>query len=136
WRAPAPKSKPSSTTKAAAVTAIKANQMVSMSGPLSAHRYSRYRHNGRPRVRPGAVPDLPPHQVEERQAEHEVEAGEAEAGEHRLPSVHRRRGAVDRTQEAVDQPGLPPQLGRHPAGGVGDVGEGEGEHQEPEDGAA
>ena len=86
---------------------------------------------GLERVR--AVRDLAADQEEEQQAEHEVQAGEADQREERRARVHAsgwRRSAV--RMQAVDEPRLAPELGGHPAGGGGDVREREGEHQHPE----
>ena len=61
---------------------------------------------------------------------------EAEGGEDGVSGVHQRAACRRGAQQAVDEPGLAAELGGHPAGGVGDVREGEGQHQHPEQPAA
>src|ERR1700728_2481153 len=65
---------------------------------------------------------------DEKQGENGIDAEEAEESEEGVAGGYLGGSAARRAQEAVDQPGLAPRLGGDPAGGVGDVGEGEGEH--------
>ena len=53
-----------------------------------------------------------------------------------LPRRDARRNTVGGAHQAVNQPRLPAQLGRHPAGRGGDVGKRQRQHQSPQQRAA
>src|SRR6185295_9518658 len=112
WRIPAPRSKPSRTTYPVRVAAIRQNQSVSMSV--------------------GTLADPADHEEEEEGAQRRVKAHEAEQREHRVAGGDVGRRAVAGEQKSVDEPGLAAELRGHPARRVGDVREGEQEHQHPE----
>src|SRR5262249_40939610 len=111
WSAPAPRSNPSRTTYAVSMSATIANQISIMRAPR----------------------DLAPDERQEEGAEHAVEPREADEREERGPRRHLGARGVRRAEQLVDDPRLPAELGGHPAGGVRDVGEGEREHERPEE---
>ena len=111
----------------AIITLTSQNQRASMPCPSK-----RRRRRGRRMVGGGAVRDLAHDQVQEQAAEHDVDAGEPQQGEDRLAAVHQVAGAVAGAHEPVDEPRLASQLRGHPARRGGDVGEGKGQHQNPQ----
>src|SRR5262252_967401 len=125
---PAPRSKPSSATYSANIIAAMAYQVSNMHGlPTAAPGRRQWRR---------AVGDLAPDQEQEQDTEEEVETGEADQGEDHGPGVDSGARAMRGAEEAEDEPWLTAELGGHPPHGVGDVGQGEGEHEDPQHGAA
>src|SRR5262249_46468302 len=112
-RIPAPKSKPSSTTYTASISATIPYQTAITSVSSFA------RGGGRRR----AARDLAADEVEEQDSQHQVEAGEADGGEGHAAGAHRRGGSGGGALQAVDEPRLAAELRAHPAGGGCNVGE-------------
>src|SRR4029453_4159918 len=79
-----------------------------------------------------AVGDLPSNQVEEEDAERQVEPAEAHEGEEHGARVDRGAGPLGGPEQAIDEPRLTTQLGGHPADGVRDVREWERDHENPQ----
>ena len=73
------------------------------------------------RIRP--MLDLAQHQEQEQHGKHGVHPQEAQEAEPAVACRHHLGVAVHGAQQAVNQPGLAAKFGRHPAGGVGDVGQ-------------
>src|SRR5215467_10453560 len=108
---PAPRSKPSSATYSANIIAAMAYQVSNMHGlPTAAPGRRQWRR---------AVGDLAPDQ-----------------GEYHGPGVDSGARAMRGAEEAEDEPWLTADLGGHPPHSVGDVGQREGEHEDPQHGAA
>src|SRR5262252_5703295 len=84
------------------------------------------------RKRLRSVRDLARDQEEEQDGEQRVEAAEADQREEGRPGMNGRARALGRSEEAVNEPGLPSQLRRQPAGGDGDVRKRKGHHDNPE----
>src|SRR6267154_1694889 len=81
-------------------------------------------------VRP--VADLTTDQKEKEQTENKIETDKTNQREDSVAVTHDFAVAVARPKEAVDQPGLPAQFGRHPPQCVGDVRKGKRQHQYPQ----
>src|SRR5882762_7804056 len=69
-------------------------------------------------VRP--VADLTTDQKEKKQTENKIETDKANQREDSVAVAHDFAVSIARPKEAVDQPGLPTQFGRHPSQRVGD----------------
>src|SRR5262245_44629729 len=95
---PAPRSKPSSTTYRASISAAIPYHSSSMGG-LRAGWLGR-------RQRPRAVGDLPPDQEEEENAEHQVESAESDEREQHGPGVDGGTASLGGPEQAVHEPGL------------------------------
>ena len=76
------------------------------------------------------------HEQHENDRQDHVEAHEADQRKEAVARGDALRGPGRRAHESVDQPGLAPDLGGDPAGRVRDVGQGDGEHERPEQRAA
>src|SRR4029450_1890524 len=72
-------------------------------------------------ARARAVGDLPSNQVEEEDAERQVEPAEAHEGEEHGARVDRGAGPLGGPEQAIDEPRLTTQLGGHTAHRAGDV---------------
>src|SRR6266478_7234532 len=70
-------------------------------------------------VRP--VADLTTDQKEKEQTENKIETTKPNKREDNVAVTHDFAVSIARPKEAVDQPGLPAQFGRHPSQCVGDV---------------
>src|ERR1700752_3908310 len=75
--------------------------------------------------------DLAANQEEVEHPDDEVEPAEADQGEDRAARADHAAGAVTGPEQSVDEPGLAPELGRHPANGGGDEWKRNGEHERP-----
>src|ERR1700674_787593 len=64
--------------------------------------------------------------------QHRVHPHEANQREPSIARDHARRDTAGGAHQSVDQPGLPPQFGSHPSGGVGDIWQGHAQHQHPQ----
>src|SRR3712207_6816213 len=129
--APAPRSKPSRRTYMATINATQTNQIVSTVPPLLSGRQALGRLQ-RLRLGLGTVLHLAYHQHDVEEAHDEVHPCKAYEREEHVARGDQRRDALRGPEEAVGEPGLAPELGREPPGGVRDKGEGYGEHQDPE----
>src|SRR3712207_2449728 len=127
--APAPRSKPSRRTYMATISATQINQIVSTVPPSPSGRQVLGRLQS---LRLGTVLHLAYHQHDVEEAHDEVHPREAYEREEHAPRGDEGRDALRGPEEAVGEPGLAPELGREPSGGVRDEGEGYGEHQDPE----
>src|SRR5579862_872224 len=115
WTMPAPMSKPSSTTYIAIITATSMNQTV---GTLHLLR---------------SVLDFAIDQQQEQHSQNRVHAHETDQSEQRITGGDMRRDSCGRAQQAIDEPGLAAGFGGDPSGGVGDVREGNHEHEYPQE---
>src|SRR5262245_41629950 len=79
-----------------------------------------------------SMADLAANQDQVEDAEREVESREADQCEDRTALTDDVAGAVARAEEAVDEPWLAAEFRRHPADGVRDEWEREGEHESPQ----
>src|SRR5215471_2371543 len=81
-----------------------------------------------------AVGDLASDQVEEEDAQRQVEPAEAHKGEEHGAGVDRGTGPLGGPEQTVDEPRLTTQLGGHPADSIRDVRERESDHENPQHG--
>src|SRR5262245_35122252 len=123
-RTPTPRSKPSSATYIASISAAIANHSSTMCGLCTSVAAGR--------ERPGAVSDLTRDQEEEENAEHQIEPAEPDEGEEHGSRVNGGTAALAGPVEAVHEPGLTAELGGHPADGVCDIRERKREHEDPQ----
>ena len=65
-------------------------------------------------------------------AEQQIQSQKPDQGKEGIPRMHERRSALRRTQEAIHQPGLPPQLGGHPPSRRRNIWERSTQHQPPQ----
>jgi len=77
------------------------------------------------------VSELAPGQAEKKQSKNKVESRESNQRENRIAAAHDLAVTIPGVKEVVNEPRLAPQLGRHPAQRVGNVGEGKRQQQHP-----
>src|SRR5579872_493087 len=81
---------------------------------------------------PWPVIDLPVHEKEKQNCQHRIEPHEAEQSKQSIARANVFGIALRGAHEVVDQPWLAADLRRHPSRRVGNVREGQAEHQDPE----
>src|SRR5262245_47596340 len=121
---PAPRSKPSSATymanRSAAIVYHSSNMGELRADASRRHEWGR------------AMGDLAPNQEEEQDPQGQVEATEPHQREEHGARVDSGTRALRGPKQSVDEPGLSAELGGHPSGGVGDVGEWKREQEDPQ----
>src|SRR5216684_1574095 len=75
--------------------------------------------------------DFAINQEQPQNPQNRVHPHEANQREPRIARADARRDAARSAHQSVDQPGLPPEFGGHPSGGVRNVGKRNAEHQQP-----
>src|SRR6476646_4026124 len=131
-KTPAPRSKPSSTTYAVIITATSQNQMKSMIRYLLRRRDRITCRNRAFRSRRRAMRDLAVYQHQKQNGQHGVQPHETDQSEQAIAGMNIFRIAFRGAHEAIDQPGLPSDLRSHPTRGVGNIGQRQAEHDDPE----
>src|SRR5215213_5805534 len=127
---PAPRSKPSRRTYMAIINATKMNQIVSTIPPsLGRQTFGRFQ---RLLIAFRPVGDLAHHEHDVQEAHDQVHPRETYEGEKHAAGGDERRDPLRGSEDAVGEPGLAPEFGGEPPGGVRDEREGRGEHQNPE----
>ena len=76
--------------------------------------------------------NFPPDQEQTQNSQHHVHTHESEQRKHAIAGRYRFRVAVLRAHQSVNEPGLAAKFGGQPSGGVRDVRERCGEHENPE----
>src|ERR1035438_3100692 len=107
-------SKPSKTTNMATERATSQNQSVSILVSLR------------------SVFDFALNQEQKENAEHQVQSHKSQQRKDAVARRYIGRRALRGTQQSIDQPGLAADFGGDPSGGVGDVGQGQHQHQQPQ----
>src|SRR5262245_16584232 len=123
-RIPAPRSKPSSATYMASISAAIAYHSSNMRGLRTGAAGGR--------EGSGAVSDLTRDQEEEENAKYQIEPAEPDEGEEHGSRVHGGTTALVGPKQAVHEPGLTAELGGHPPDRVRNVGQGERQHEDPQ----
>src|SRR6516164_7814662 len=103
---------------------MKLNTAYTLQSSRRRSRSARDQHFVRPAV------ELTTDQEEKEQTEHEIETDKADQREDRVAVAHHLAVAVARVEQAVDEPRLASELGRHPSERVSDVRKGERQHQD------